>query len=279
MTKFKGQLHKMAVQAADPVQYSLVLKEEGKLLEGLPKLNDYLGKVLTIEVTGNINCIACKRKISKTFQQGYCFPCMQKLACCDMCILKPENCHFHKNTCREPEWGVANCFVPHIVYLANSSGIKVGITREINVPSRWIDQGASQALAILRVHSRFQAGLLEVAFAKHVADKTDWRKMLLNNTATVDLATKRNELFFDIAAEIQTISAKFKFGDIEMLTAELVHNFNYPILSYPQKINTLSLEKTHCISDILLGIKGQYLIFASGVINLRKYTGFEVLIH
>lgn len=279
MTEFRGQLHKMAVQFAEPVQYSLVLKQGGEVLNGLPILNEYLGKTLNIEFTGNINCIACNRKISKTFQQGYCFPCMQKLACCDMCILKPQHCHFHNNTCREPAWGLANCFIPHIVYLSNSSGIKVGLTKEINVPSRWIDQGATQALAILRVHSRLQAGLLEVAFAKHVADKTDWRKMLLNNTSAVDLLAKRNELLFTMAADIQAIAARFKFGDIEMLTAEPVYNLTYPVLSYPTKINIISLEKTAKINDVLLGIKGQYLLFASGVINLRKYTGYEIVMH
>lgn len=278
MTKYIGQLHKMAVTATEPVQYTFMLQQNGVAISGLPVLNDLLGKNITLHFTGKINCIACQRKIAKTYQQGYCFPCMRKLAICDFCILKPENCHFHKGTCREPEWGVTHCFIPHIVYLANSAGLKVGLTKEINIPMRWIDQGATQALPILRVQSRWQAGLLEAAFAKVVSDKTDWRKMLMNINNAIDLSEQRNQLFTQLAPQIQQIASKFKFGEIELLTAEPLYNFTYPVLTYPEKISTLSFDKTPDISDTLLGVKGQYLLFASGVINLRKYTGYEVCI-
>lgn len=278
MTKYTGQLHKMAAQVDDPVQYSFVLKKEGKVLDGLPRINDFLGKRLRIFFTGNIHCIGCNRRITKTYQQGHCFPCVQKLASCDLCVLKPHTCHFHLGTCREPEWGIENCSIPHIVYLANSSGIKVGLSRESKVHSRWLDQGAVQALPIMRVQSRFQAGLLEHAFAKLVSDKTDWRKMLQGANEKQDLQTKRNELFSALATTIQGIASKFKFGEIEILTSEPVKEFKYPVLQYPEKITTLCFDKTPEIIDTLLGIKGQYLIFASGVINLRKYTGYEVSI-
>ncbi len=278
MTKYTGQLHKMASKADDPVHYSFVLKQDGGNLNELPGANTLLGNTLQLHFTGNIHCIACKRAITKTFNQGYCFPCVKKLAACDMCIVKPETCHFDKGTCREPEWGLAHCFIPHIVYLANSSGLKVGITREIQVATRWIDQGAVQTLPILRVQSRLQAGLLEQEFAKHVKDKTDWRKMLMAANALEDLPAKRDELFSTLATKIQEIASKFKFGDIEMLTAEPVQTFNYPVLEYPQKINSLCFHKAPTIKDKLLGIKGQYLMFASGVINLRKYTGYEIAI-
>lgn len=278
MTRYIGQLSKMAVAGADPVQYTFMLQQNGSAISDLPVINTLLGKNITMHFTGNINCIACKRKIPKTYQQGYCFPCTRKLAICDFCILKPDACHFHKGTCREPEWGLANCFIPHIVYLANSSGIKVGLTKEVHVPSRWIDQGATQALPILRVQSRWQAGLLESAFAKVINDKTDWRKMLRGANNTEDLLTKRNQLFSQFAPQIQQIAGNFKFGEIELLTAEKLYNFNYPVLEYPEKINVLSFDKTPDISDVLLGIRGQYLLLASGVINLRKHTGYEVCI-
>lgn len=278
MTKYTGQLYKMAGLKAGTIEYTFVLKQDGVALAGLPSVNEFLGKNLTMEFTGNINCIACHRALKKTFQQGYCFPCAKKLASCDMCILKPENCHFHLGTCREPNWGLSNCFVPHIVYLANSSGIKVGVTRETQVPHRWIDQGAIQALPIMRVQSRIQAGLLEVLIAKHVADKTNWRKMLQGGNDKIDLAAKRNELFFELSSSIQEIASKFKFGQFELLTSESVNEFNYPVLQYPQKISSLCFDKTPKISGTLQGIKGQYLIFDTGVINLRKYTGYEVSI-
>jgi hypothetical protein len=278
MTKYTGQLYKMAGSYASPIEYRFVLKQGGAAIANLPSVNEFIGRNLTIEFTGKINCIACQRALKKTFQQGYCYPCAQKLASCDMCILKPENCHFHLGTCREPNWGLSNCFVPHIVYLANSSGIKVGVTRETQTPHRWIDQGAIQSIPIMRVQSRIQAGLIETAIAKTVADKTNWRKMLQGNNEKIDLAAKRNELFSAMAPTIQEIAAKFKFGQIELLTAEAVNEFNYPVLQYPQKITSLCFDKTSRISGTLHGIKGQYLIFDSGVINLRKYTGYEVTI-
>jgi len=278
MTKFIGQLHNMAGFVAEPIQYNFVLKQNGTVIEGLVPVNEYLGQNLSLTFTGKINCIACNRAITKTFQQGYCFPCAKKLAACDMCILKPQNCHFHLGTCREPEWGLQNCFIPHIVYLANSSGLKVGLTRETQIPTRWIDQGAVQALPILRVQSRYQAGLLEVAITKLVADKTDWRKMLRGGNDKIDMCAKRDEIFSEISPAIQAVAAKFKFGDIEILTAETVQEFTYPVLLYPDKITSLDFDKTPHISDVLQGIKGQYLLFNSGVINLRKYTGYEISI-
>lgn len=278
MTKITGQLYKMAAEAANPVQYTFVLKENGNIISNLPKVNEFIGRSLTLHFTGKINCIACNRTIKKTYQQGYCFPCAQKLASCDLCIVKPHDCHFHHGTCREPEWAQSNCFTPHIVYLANSSGLKVGLTREPNIPSRWIDQGAAQGLPIFRVQSRFQAGLIEVAIAKHISDKTDWRKMLRGTNHDQDLPSKRDEIFSNFATKVQEIASKFEFGAIEMLTAEPVQEFHYPVLQYPDKLTSLDFDKTATITDILEGIKGQYLLFKSGVINLRKYTGYEISI-
>lgn len=277
MTKYTGHLHKMTTEVKEPIRYSLTLKSQEATLVDLPHLNEFIGHRLHLQFTGNINCINCQRAIKKTYNQGYCYPCLQKLAACDLCILKPENCHFDKGTCREPEWALSHCFTPHIVYLANSSGLKVGITREANLMTRWIDQGASQTLAIMRVQSRLQAGLLEQAIAKHVKDKTDWRAMLRSTPPEVNLKDARDEIFNKVATDIQRIAAKFKFGDIEILTSEKAHKFAYPVLEYPTKISSLCFDKNATISDTLLGIKGQYLIFASGVINLRKYTGYEIL--
>jgi len=269
MTKQSGQLHKMSVQHADPIQYFF------PLIEPL-SVNQYLGKNLALSFTGKITCIACKRELKKNYQQGYCFPCTQKLASCDLCILKPEICHFAKGTCREPEWGLANCFIPHIVYLANSSGIKVGITRETQMPTRWIDQGAVQALPIFRTKSRYQAGLIEVEIAKFISDKTDWRKMLRGENEVQNLPAIRDQIFSQSSDIIQQISGNFKFGNIEFLTSEPLQDFIYPVLEYPQKITSLIFDKTPEISGILQGIKGQYLIFDHGVINIRNHTGYEV---
>lgn len=141
----QGGLRKMSAQLDAPVSYAFRLDEQV-----LP-VNPLLGQHLRIEFLGAIHCTHCGRKTKKSFAQGYCYPCFTKLAQCDSCIMSPERCHYAAGTCREPAWGEQFCMTDHIVYLANSSGVKVGITRASQVPTRWIDQGASQALPILRV--------------------------------------------------------------------------------------------------------------------------------
>ena len=154
-------------------------------------MNALVGKHIELTFNQIIICSNCGKKTNKSFSQGYCFPCARSLARCDMCIMKPETCHHHLGTCREPEWGLSNCFLPHIIYLANSSGIKVGITRKTNTPGRWIDQGAISAIPILEVGSRIDSGLVEVALKSFVADKTNWRNMLKNEVIVSDLQSPR----------------------------------------------------------------------------------------
>ncbi|HLW57782.1 MAG TPA: DUF2797 domain-containing protein, partial [Bacteriovoracaceae bacterium] len=184
--------------------------------------------------------------------------------------LKPETCHYDKGTCREPEWALTHCFQPHIVYLANSSGLKVGITRESQIPTRWIDQGATQALAILRVKDRVTSGKVETIFKKYVNDKTDWRKMLKGSSEELDLKEQAKELLEKAAGEL----AEFSF---EVLDQEEV-NITYPVLNYPEKVKSVGLDKNPEISGVLQGIKGQYLIFENSVINIRAHSGYEVTI-
>ncbi|HPY40033.1 MAG TPA: DUF2797 domain-containing protein, partial [Thiolinea sp.] len=167
-----GILRKMHTKLAEPVEYQLVLNQTEIALAPL------LGKALSLSHTGNIYCIHCGRHTKKSFNQGYCYTCFMKLAQCDTCIIKPELCHYAAGTCREPQWGEQHCMQPHFVYLANSSALKIGITRQGQIPTRWIDQGAVAALPILKVQSRYLSGLMEVAFKDHVADKTNWQQML-----------------------------------------------------------------------------------------------------
>ena len=269
LTEYTGHLDKMRTTHGDPVAYRLPLGE----LE-IP-LNEYLGRDIRLEFTGRIHCSSCGRKVRKTYSDGHCWPCTQSLAACDMCILKPETCHYHKGTCREPEWGEANCFSPHYVYLANSSGVKVGITRHTNIPTRWIDQGAHQALPIMKVSSRIQSGMMEVMFKQHVSDKTDWRKMLRNERVEADLIAKRDELFE--ACKPQIDEHKDRFGEeIALLHDEEVVNIDFPAMQYPVKIKSLNFTKNALVEGTLQAIKGQYLILSSGVINIRKFTAYEV---
>ena len=170
--KHTGNIEKMTgvLNADGSVAYSLPIGD------ALLEMNPLIGQGIRLTHSHTINCIACGRETKKSFAQGYCYPCFRSLAACDMCVMKPETCHYAEGTCREPEWGDTHCFIPHYVYLANSSGIKVGITRETQVPTRWIDQGATQALPIFEVSNRLQSGLIEVALKKYVSDRTDWRR-------------------------------------------------------------------------------------------------------
>ena len=272
MISLKGSLQKMRVQWGDVIQYELPVGRTH-----LP-LNALMGEQLRLKFTGFISCIHCDRKITKTFNQGYCFPCFRQLAACDLCILKPELCHYFKGTCREPTWGEAHCMQPHIVYLANTGDLKIGLTRGSQIPTRWIDQGAQQALPILRTSRRQIAGFVEAAFKKIISDQTQWRKMLAGKAEFIDLTKKRDWIFNEKKDIIESVRSQFKAEDVELLEDENEIEINYPVQSYPSKIQSLSLDKEGEIGGKLVGMKGQYLIFDTGVINIRKFAGYEVMV-
>jgi len=265
-------LDKMPTRLINGEAHYQLMTAEGKLVE----LNHYVGTPLKIHYKKVINCTHCQKETKKSFAGGYCYPCSIKLAECDMCILKPELCHFSKGTCRQPVWGEANCMIPHYIYLANSSGLKVGITRTTQVPHRWIDQGAVAAIPIMKVSTRLQSGLFEKLFSSEINDKTDWRKMLKGEVVEVDLIEERDQLFESFGDDIDALEDKIGPGQIELLESEQLIEIKYPVLEYPQKVSSLSLEKADVVGGILRGIKGQYLIFDTGVINIRSHTGYRV---
>ncbi|MBN2702230.1 MAG: DUF2797 domain-containing protein [Methylothermaceae bacterium] len=270
---YRGALRKMKVtlQADGRVGYHLPLGEDSRI-----PLVDWLGHSLTLVYQGEIHCIHCGRKTSKSFNQGYCFPCFRKLARCDRCIVKPELCHHDQGTCREPEWARANCFQPHVIYLANASDLKVGITRKSQLPTRWIDQGATQALPILEVTSRYLAGLVEVVMKRHVSDRTHWQKMLKGEAEPLDLSVERDRLLDQCGDEIQAAANGFGPNAIRVLSDARALNIRYPILEYPSKVKAFNFDKQGKAGGALRGIKGQYLIFDQGVVNVRKFAGYEV---
>ena len=268
----QGALRKMAAQLAAPVSYQFCLDEQRV------EVNPLIGQTLRIEYLGAIHCTHCGRKTKKSFSQGYCYPCFTKLAQCDSCIVSPEKCHYEAGTCREPSWGEQFCMTDHVVYLANSSGVKVGITRATQVPTRWIDQGASQALPILRVATRQQSGLVEDLLRSQVADRTNWRALLKGDAEAVDLPTVREQLFEHCAEGLSALQQRFGLQAIQPLADAEVVEIRYPVTAYPAKIVSLDLEKTPLVEGTLLGIKGQYLLLDTGVINLRKFTAYQVAI-
>ncbi|KLV04154.1 hypothetical protein ABT56_16235 [Photobacterium aquae] len=266
----QGTLRKMTSSLSDVVNYALPVGEQEL------SLNPLIGKHLRLTFTGNIYCDACGKKTKKSYSQGHCFPCMKKLARCDMCIMKPETCHYAKGTCREPEWGDNNCMVPHYVYLSNTSGLKVGITRHTQLPTRWIDQGATQALPILKVKTRQLSGLVEIALAELVADKTNWRAMLKGSATPLDLKHEANSLMPQIETRLAQLIEEFGNDAIERLDESVV-DIHYPVDNYPTKISSHNFDKDPVVEGTLLGIKGQYLIFDTGVINIRKFTSYEIM--
>ena len=275
MTGLSGPVRKMRVTLDDPVSYTFIAGDQEA------SVNTWLGRRISINSIGLINCVHCNRVTKKSFNQGYCYPCFQRLAQCDTCIIKPEKCHFAEGTCREPEWGETNCFVDHVVYLANTSGVKGGITRGTQVPTRWIDQGATQARPIARVATRYQSGLLEILLAQHVADKTAWQTMLKGNGSPIDLHEKQRSLAEICAEGIDQLQSTYGMQAIQWLDDSSSVNIDYPVLEWPVKVSSHNLDKTPEIEGTLLGIKGQYLMFDTGVINIRKYGGYnlEVKVH
>ena len=257
--QYQGHIEKMQTTLKDGQAY-YQLPIGGELVD----MNPLVGQNIRLDFQGEIHCANCGRRTNKSYSQGYCYPCSQSLARCDLCMMKPETCHHHLGTCREPQWGLDNCFQSHVVYLANSSGVKVGITRKRNIPSRWVDQGAVQALPILAVDSRIVSGKLEMALKAFVADKTNWRKMLKNEVETLDLPTIRDELL----GQINTTEA------VELDESPL--QIHYPVLQYPSKITSLNFDKTPQIDGVLQGVKGQYLLLDTGVLNIRKFSAYRL---
>lgn len=275
MLEYSGHLKKMATEhsasaVGSNVEYQLLLDDHR-----VP-LNDLMGRHISIRYQGDIHCTNCGRKTKKSFSQGFCYPCFKKLAQCDSCIMSPERCHYAAGTCREPEWAEQFCKTDHIVYLANSSGVKVGITRLNQVPTRWMDQGATQALPIFRVATRQLSGFVEDAFREHIGDRTNWRALLKGEGEAVDLEALRDELFSKTRQAITELQNHHGITAIEPITDGELYEFHYPVEQYAVKVKTHNLDKTPLVEGVLQGIRGQYLLLDSGAINIRKFGSYHV---
>jgi hypothetical protein len=267
-----GALQKMRTELSDTVKYFLPVGDQEV------SMNELIGKPISLLFQGAINCTHCGRKTKKSFNQGFCYPCFKKLPQCDQCIVKPELCHFHEGSCRDESWGEQFCFKDHYVYLANSSGVKVGITRGTQVPTRWMDQGAVQALPIFKVSTRLQSGKVERLLGEHVADKTNWRKMLKNEVDDLTLSETRDMLLEKCKDGLKALEDEFGIQAIQRLPDAEQIEINYPVLNYPLKVSSFNFDKTPEVTGVLQGIKGQYLILDTGVINMRKFTAYQVAI-
>lgn len=266
----RGAISKMRIALDAPAQYSL------RLNDAQYALNPLIGQTMRLEFLGSIHCTHCDRVTKKSFAQGYCWPCFSKLAQCDSCIMSPEKCHYEAGTCRDPQWAQDFCMTDHFVYLANSTGVKVGITRRSQLPTRWLDQGAIQAVPIFRVATRQQSGFVEDVLRSQVADRTNWRALLKGDVEPVDLIAIREQLLERCAEPLQALQQRFGLQAIQPITDVDVLEMAYPVEAYPAKISSFNLDKKPVAEGTLIGIKGQYLLFDTGVINIRKYTSYQL---
>lgn len=260
---YQGVLTKMQTEIGNPIQYYLVFEDS------FLNVNQLLNKEIEINFVG-YQCLNCQKK-KKIFRQGFCYDCFYSSPAVGDWIMRPELSTAHLGIAdRDLDFEQKVQLQPHVVYLALSSEIKVGVTRKTQVPTRWIDQGATQAIAIVEVPNRYLAGITEVALKNHYADKTNWRKMLQDTTAIFDLIAEKAKVENLIPNEVREYFYAHK-NDL--------YELNYPVLHYPGKVTSLNLDKTPSFQGKLIGIKGQYLIFENGtVFNIRGSEGYSVTI-
>lgn len=257
---YEGVLRKMRTEIGNPIQYFLVFEND------FINMNQGLNRELQIDFI-KFQCLNCGED-RPIYRQGFCKSCFYETPLAGDWIMKPElsTAHLDKED-RDLDYEKKIQLQPHIVYLANSSSIKVGVTRKSQVPTRWIDQGAHEAIEIVEVPNRYLAGITEVALKDFVSDKTSWRKMLQNDIEDVDLVEWRNKL----KASIPDEAIDYFLNDREETHLE------FPVLQYPDKVNSLNLDKTPSYKGVLKGIKGQYLIFEDNtVFNVRGSEGYFV---
>jgi len=255
-----GTLRKMQTELKETVQYYLVFKDQ------FLHVNQLLGHQISVKHVAN-ECLNCGLD-KKIWRQGFCYDCFSSIPQAGDWIMKPELSRAHLDEeDRDLDYEKRVQLKPHMVYLANSSNIKVGVTRKTQIPTRWIDQGAHEAIAILEAPNRYLAGITEVALKEKVADKTNWRKMLTNSIEDVDLLRFRESVLDLIPQEAQEF----------ILPVQEETHIQFPVLEYPKKVASVNLAKTPEHSGKLMGIKGQYFIFEGGkVMNIRSHEGFVV---
>ena len=261
--KYQGVLKKMRTVHEEIVQYYLELEND------FINVNQLLDRKITLSFV-KFECLNC-RLDKEIYRQGFCKKCFFETPNAGDWIMKPElsTAHLGKED-RDLEFEKKMQLKPHVVYLANSSDVKVGVTRKSQVPTRWIDQGAHEAIAIVEVPNRYLAGITEVALKNFVSDKTNWRKMLTNDVTDVDLVAKKEELSKYIPDE-----AKAYYLDRNVTETQI----NFPVNQYPEKVKSLNLLKSTTYTGVLKGIKGQYLIFEDNtVFNIRANEGLVVSI-
>ncbi|UGU14758.1 DUF2797 domain-containing protein [Sinomicrobium kalidii] len=258
---YQGVLIKMKTEFTAPINYYLVFKNS------FIHMNQLLDRNVKLSFV-SYECLNCHLD-KPIYRQGFCKSCFYETASAGEWIMRPELSKAHLDQeDRDLDFEKKMQLQPHIVYLALSSDVKVGVTRKAQVPTRWIDQGAHQAIEVVEVPNRYLAGIAEVALKAHMSDKTNWRKMLTNNLTEADLVAEKDHLDDFLPEEVKPYYLD---------TNQKVYTLEYPVLQYPKKVKSLNLDKTPEYSGILKGIKGQYLIFEDNtVFNIRGSEGYVV---
>ena len=257
---YHGVLTKMETEFSSPIQYYLVFESD------FLNMNQLLDKTITIEFV-KYECLNCGLD-KPIYRQGFCKSCFFEIPQAADWIMRPELSVAHLDReDRDLAYEKKVQLQPHIVYLANSSNVKVGVTRKSQVPTRWIDQGAHEAIEIVEVPNRYLAGITEVALKDYIGDKTNWRTMLKNDIVDENLVEWRERLKQYIPDE-----AKEYFIETNTET-----NLCFPVVKYPVNPRSLNLIKDQTYTGILTGIKGQYLIFDDDMVfNVRGNEGLVV---
>ncbi|MFT5723484.1 MAG: hypothetical protein ACI9JN_000598 [Bacteroidia bacterium] len=267
--QFEGNLRKMSTELGDTVQYGLRLYDKLEATAPIP-LNKAVGHFILIEFLHEINCVVTGKKIKKSFGEGMSYDAFMNSPQASPSIIRPELSRIHEGVAlRDFEWEMKNHMTPHTVYLAQTAGVKVGVTRNTQIPTRWMDQGAVQAIRLAETPYRQAAGLIEVALKEFISDKTSWQKMLKGEFEPQDML----QLKADMAAHVP-----LKFKQYITSNNDLV-KIKYPVIAHPPKVTSLKLDKVHVLDKKLMGIKGQYLLFDDGtVMNVRSHSGYRVRI-
>ena len=267
--KYIGNIRKMRAILDEEVQYELPLYSVLEPHETI-QMNELVGEQIKIEFGHEINCVVTGKKIRKTYGDGMSYDAFMTSPLASPSIIRQELSRIHEGIAlRDEKWEREHHLQPHVVYLSKTSGVKVGVTRQTQVPSRWIDQGASEAIILAEVPYRQLAGLIEVELKQYVSDKTNWRNMLKNVCAEADLLETKESMIEHLPEEFYDF-----ISDDDDVT-----EINYPVISYPDKVKSIKLDKVPVIEKKLVGIKGQYLIFEDEtVMNMRSHSGYKVAI-
>ena len=259
--RISGTLLKMNSELTSPISYHLPIGDERV------NMNDLIGKKIRFTYHHQIFCVDCGRKTNKSFNQGFCYPCFQNSPMASECIIHPERCQAHLGIGRDMEWERKYHLTPQIVYLALTANAKVGITRKPQLPTRWIDQGASKTIILAEPPNRYLAGMIEVHLKSFIADKTHWQKMLKNElNPDVELMSLKEEMVSHLSDDLKQYVVDSPILDLD-----------YPVLEYPVKVKSMGFDKLEVIEGVLTGIKGQYLMLDyQNVLNIRKHGGYNV---